>query len=856
MSSLSNTLSSRLAFFCGCLPILATAVSAVEPGRGSIAIVDEGKPVARIVLAENPPRYTQVAALELQHYVERSTGAVLPITTDGLPDAGNGFEILVGESRLTRELGLRGADFNRDEILVETRGTKLILMGRDEPEFGWVTYEENGHWPGFWPEAPDPKQKQIWKLKGSLHAVYEFLEKAVGVRWYMVTDIGEVVPQHDSLTAANLFIRRKPWCATRRFNIDMASPRHFYERWGAKGSPLGSKSIHELGPGHRGWRHLFMWLERVRYGGVLHEANHSLYSYFDRFGEDHPDWFADSNPVHGAQMCYQNEGLIDRVAGDINQAFDNAYPDGRYPGIDRAYWIAAAGRFHAVVPMDNDKYCQCERCAPKWRPGEDWMFFGGRRSDYVWAFVNEVAERVYPRHPDKYVSALAYYQYTDPPSFELAPNVAVMYCKSMSQYGDPRRREYDRQNLVEWRKRTPHLSTWEYYNFPRGPVFPGVSPHRIAEDIAFLRELPIEGMFIELDSVNPAIEHINLYVTMKLLDDPATDVDALLEEYYRLFYGPAEEPMRAFFEKIEAIGTDPEHWKAVLARGEEHLGRQVSWDVMCPPAVLAGFGALIERAKAAAGDAQPYRDRVDLMDLAVYGHMTQSAADYRRHSRTERPGLAIPFVSSPPSNGGVWDGAAFTGPFRTITGQEAELDTRGWIVAGEHGLHFIVEAMESDMGSLRMRHKDPDSNVYEEDCIEIFIQQDETVRSFYQIAFNPRGTVNDARLVKGKPRDETWDSGMELSVERREDRWVARGAIPWTSLGRESAPRGEQWRFNICRDRPRGGPPGLYAWAPTFTSWHELEYFGRITFTGSGQPRPPGTSPAEDGFYPMLGPYD
>ena len=428
------------------------------------------------------------------------------------------------------------------------------------------------------------------------------------------------------------------------------------------------------------------------------------------------------------------------------------------------------------------------------------------------------------------MSALAYYQYTEPPSFPIEPNVAVMYCKAMALYGDPRRKAFDRENLAAWRERIPHLSVWEYYNFPRGPVFPGVSPHRIAEDIAFQRSLPIDGMFIELDSVNPAIEHINLYVTMKLLDDPDIDVDALLDEYYRLFYGPAEIPMRAFFEKIEAIGTSEENWQAVLARGEEHLDRHVSWEVMCPPAVLAEFGAWMADARAAAGEQQPYKDRVGLMELAVYGHMKRSAEEYWRQSSAEPPSLAIPFVSSPPSSDGDWDGAASTGPFRTITGEEADLDTRGWILAGEQALYFLVEATESDMGSLRMRHRDPDANVFEEDCIEIFIQPDEAVRAFYQVGFNPLGTVNDAHLVKGEPRDESWDSGMRLDVERKSDRWVARGAIPWASLGREGPPRGERWRFNLCRDRPRGGPPGLYAWSPTFTSWHELEYFGELTF--------------------------
>ena len=628
----SNKLAERvssLLFFCLFLLTTASALGQ-QVGKGSVSLVENRMATAKIILAANPPRYTQIAALELQHYVKKITGVTLPITTDEARDAGDGYRVLVGESELTRALGYTAKSFKSDEFLVETRGTHLALMGRDAAEYGVVTYDENGHWPGYWPDERSPKQQQIWKDHGSLLAVYEFLEKVCGVRWYLLTELGEVVPRRVTLNCANLNIRRKPWCPTRRFNFDMAAPFHFYERWGAAGSPLGSKSIHATGPGHQGWRKLFMYLERSRYGGRPYQNNHSLEAYFHRFAKLHPDWFANSKPIAGGQMCYTNKGLIQQVAKDIIDYFDGKYPGGRYPDAEHAYWITAMGDFHAVVPMDNDKYCTCDRCKPLWQPGESWMFFGGNRSDYVWGFVNEVAKIVGRKHPDKFVAGLAYWQYTIPPSFKLEPNVAVMYCKSRTQYADPRRKAFDRKWLPEWRKRTKHLSTWEYHNFPRGPVFPGIAPRQVAEDMAYLRSLPIDGQFIELDSVNPAIEHLNLYVAMKMLDLDDVDINKLLDEYYRGFYGPAAEPMQAFFAKVEDIVTSEKHWQAVLDKKREHLDAETSWQIMCPPKVLAEFGQLIDKAITAAGRKEPYAERVKLMRLAIYGHMKASAASYHK----------------------------------------------------------------------------------------------------------------------------------------------------------------------------------------------------------------------------------
>ena len=591
-----------------------------QSGTGAVTIVENGLPTAEIVLSANPTRYAQIAALELQTYVGKISGAQLSITSDAAPPAA-GYLVLIGESELTRQLGYQNGDFEKDEFLVETRGNRLILMGRDSSELGAVTYEENGHWAGYWPYSVDPSKREIFKDRGSLFAVYELLEKFCGVRWYMVTEIGEVVPEAQSLCFTNLHVRRAPWCATRVFApVQMPAP------WYYQGSPLGERSIHTLGPGHQGWRKLFMWLERVRFGGVEYFNNHSLYSYAERFGNDHPEWFADGTPQFDTQLCYANTQVVQQTVHDVRDYFDGVYPDGRYPGVTNAYWIAAGGDFHAVVPSDNDNYEVCPNVV--WSPDPDWMFFGGQGSDYIWQFVNNVAGQVALTHPGKYVAGLAYHQYTVPPTFPIEPNVAVMYCKSMSQYGDPRRKAFDRQHLPDWRARTSHLSTWEYYNFPRGDVFPHIAPHRIAEDIAYLRQLGLEGQFIELDSVNPAKEHLNLYCAMKLLDDAATDIDALLDEYYALFYGPAEAPMRQFFERIEQISTNEVMWQTVLAREGEHLGPVTSWEVMCPADTLTEFGEIMQDAYAAVGVLQPYLDRVRLMDYAIYSHMVRSFNAY------------------------------------------------------------------------------------------------------------------------------------------------------------------------------------------------------------------------------------
>ncbi|MDP6117882.1 MAG: hypothetical protein QGG53_38940, partial [Planctomycetota bacterium] len=107
----------------------------VTPGLGNCVLVSKARPAARIVLAARPTCAAQVAAAELQHYVQKITGARLAITSDMVSPFG-GPKVLIGESKLTRSLGLENKDFKEQEYLIRSYGNMLVLMGHDEQEFG------------------------------------------------------------------------------------------------------------------------------------------------------------------------------------------------------------------------------------------------------------------------------------------------------------------------------------------------------------------------------------------------------------------------------------------------------------------------------------------------------------------------------------------------------------------------------------------------------------------------------------------------------------------------------------------------------------------------------------------------
>jgi hypothetical protein len=90
---------------------------------------------------------------------------------------------------------------------------------------------------------------------------------------------------------------------------------------------------------------------------------------------------------------------------------------------------------------------------------------------------------------------------------------------------------------------------------------PSIYPQIIAEDLRYLKGKTqgddIEVLSSAYDSWDRGYDmyagnSLNTYITARLYWDVNQDVDALLEEYYTLFYGPASQEMKKFHEYVEA----------------------------------------------------------------------------------------------------------------------------------------------------------------------------------------------------------------------------------------------------------------------------------------------------------------
>jgi hypothetical protein len=790
-------------------------------------LIDHGQAKAEIVVAEDAAPATKLAAAQLQEHLKTMTGVKLPLVTK--PTDATASKIYVGPGPFTEALGVRTRDLQHDAYRMVSGAGWLVLAGRDIPFL-----QQRG------PQAaellrlagtkPGPEHDKIWEKwyalsggkwglpysqlwksynkeldvweedeHGSFNAVADFL-RSLGMRWYMAGELGKVIPKRERVALPEVNRTVEPDFPVRFPKLNRFSQKDeaLWEFW--MGFSRAADVIDATFPEHG--------INAVSDA----RAKDSLYAHPGAQPPKPEDYYA----LYGGKR-----EILGRVLRGRQLSGKECLSSPGLLGENVRYLLACSrilgAPMESVMPSDaTESICQCDLCKGKDTPE---LGHTGLLSNYVWDYVDRVAREVAKSDPDMKILGSSYGTYRHAPTniAHFSPNVFVSITQHRCEFAQ---QPDEKAQYLGYRKEflskvAPgrHILIYDYY---RGePHTPHYNPHAIAEDLRSLKGVSL-GDFIDVDrrkDLEPArlvVQDFDLYVTGRCYWDATLDVDALIDEYCRDFYGPAAAEM-----------------KALITFGE------ANWmDIVKSPEKIDTTLQMLHAAQDKVTQDSVYGRRVAL--LATYLTPLEKLRSQSRIVRTDVPEVIVDerlqsdIVLDGNLDDPFWQKIHMSSRGKlkpVIPGGKAGPETRFMCAWANDNLYFGITCKIEKGAAPRntgTAHDDP--ALWKGDCIELLLEP--PGHAYYQIAVSPNGIVTDQDWMLDKSKRLEWESGVEVKTSVADDHWTveiripAAGAeqekiLPFQGVSGGKPTEAFPWYFNLCRQRVHGDQIELTAFSPT-----------------------------------------
>jgi len=201
-----------------------------------------------------------------------------------------------------------------------------------------------------------------------------------------------------------------------------------------------------------------------------------------------------------------------------------------------------------------------------------------------------------------------------------------------------------------------------------------------------------------------------------------------------------------------------------------------------------------------------------------------------------RPTIMCPLVQSAPEVDGrvdeaEWAGAARVASDLTVVGDRvARESTRVSVCRDQTYLYVAFKCYDSEIAGLETAIQARDGNVYNDDCVEVFIDSDRSRKHYYQFLVNPLGVLQDIKHAEWAQPD--WNADCLVAAVIEDEFWSVELAIPLEQIDLGQIEEGRQVGINFTRTIPRLNE--FSCWSPTGReSFHAPGRFGDMGFTTS-----------------------
>ncbi len=531
-----------------CVAVTAIALQAPPVGAANarpkrLTIVKKGVTDYVIVVPEGASKKVDKAGRELSRYIDGISGASFKYAKSS--SRIDGPAIYVGQTEQAKEAGVtvdQGAYPTKERYRIKTVGQDIFLVGND-----------------------------AWNYDGTAYAVFDFLER-LGCRWYMPGPKGRVIPRNRTITIDALDVDESP---------------DFIERSGVWYEYSGENS----GQAHF---ELQEWRRHNRMAARWMPIGHNMKRIIPpkKYFETHPEWYPEiegKRQTEGSDgrmwhPCVSSTALQGLVTDHIIDAFESN-KDMR-------------GLSLALNDSGTAGWCQCDACKAMGATKEPYRH--NQFTKRYLGFVDKVARPVAKRFPDHFVTASAYASTQTPPKGmkPLPENVflVIMHYYWSDQCKPLRDDPYYRKVFEEFARLSPGgLGIYQYYGDFHYDQLPTPAWSFMDAEFDFYKKTGVRMMTIEGGN-QWAVNALTYYVCARMTWDGSLDPNAIVDDFCKIFFGPAEKAMRRYFDlRVEAF-----------KRGDkcERNPRKIPYQEY-----LDRFDEALTAAVAAAPD-KPYRDRI------------------------------------------------------------------------------------------------------------------------------------------------------------------------------------------------------------------------------------------------------
>lgn len=487
----------RISVFLMLMVFLTRACFAAS--KTPLQLADSGHTSYVITISSDASAPEKNAASELSIYLKDITSAEFRIVTPELAKDKPVIAVGSGAAKVVMpKLALTKAKLGDDGIVMKAIAPNIALTGA------------------------------IGSKRGTLYAVYTFLEDVCGVRWW--TPVDRYIPCNPGLSVKKLDVTYIPVFRYREVlynrlmdGISNPVPPTFLVH--SKYNGDHNKIPAEWGGSYSiiGFCHTFE---------VLMPPG--------KYFKEHPEWFSEVNGKRvgeRSQLCCTNDAMIAELAKNVLESISKQ-PDAGIISISQNDWLGN---------------CQCAKCKAMDEAE-------GSPSGSLIYCINKVAEAVEQKYPEFLVETLAYLHTRKPPkSIRPRNNVLIRLSvieRAAAQPIDSPMNQKLMADLQAWKKAVTNLFIWDYTANMPSPFTPHPNLSVLAPDARNYASSHVVGVFYEGNHYAYAarcdFDELKTYLMSHILWNPQQNEKRIIMDFLNGYYGKAGPILKQYLDVLDA----------------------------------------------------------------------------------------------------------------------------------------------------------------------------------------------------------------------------------------------------------------------------------------------------------------